>query len=441
MAPAGCCVAFILKELFAELCKQFRKQTDEDYKRCNIYKIIQSFDTTLKAQDISKIVTQSSAIPTSFSNPGSNLNGRAKSARERSLQEVPVGKYKRSRKSDALTPTKRLRRWVIFPFHACVRSRDFDEEMNESCSKINEVLDTYYLTTFYSIEFILGLIGNVIVISGYIFCLKEWKCSNIYLFNLSISDLVFICTLPMFVAYYANDKEWIFGGLLCKLNRYILYTNMYLSMLFLACISIDRYLLVSNPMRIHMFQKKKVAIVICIALWIFVTLEVLPMLTFIGVTAHDNNTVIKCVDYASAGNAIHNLIYNVCLTVVGFLLPMCIMGVFCVKTAHMLKKLSQDRTRSVTLEKPLTLVILAIVIFSTFFTPYHIMRNVRMVSRLENITLSDCTVEGIKAAYTISRPVAFLSIITNSVFYFLSGDKFREIITSRIKSRCLRKPR
>ncbi|XP_060690367.1 succinate receptor 1-like [Hemiscyllium ocellatum] len=315
--------------------------------------------------------------------------------------------------------------------------------MNETCSKVNEVLDSYYLTTFYTIEFILGLTGNLIVICGYIFCLKEWKCSNIYLFNLSISDLVFICTLPMFVAYYANGKIWTFGAFLCKLNRYILYTNMYLSMLFLACISIDRYLLVSNPMRIHFFQKKKVAVSICISLWIFVTLEVLPMLTFIGVTAHDNNTVIKCVDYASAGNADHNLIYNVCLTVVGFLLPMCIMGVFCVKTACMLKKLNKDQSRSVNLEKPLTLVILAIVIFSVLFIPYHVMRNIRMVSRLENIRLSHCTVETIKAVYTISRPIAFLSIITNSVFYFLSGDKFREIITSNIRktirSHCFRK--
>ncbi|XP_020384387.2 succinate receptor 1-like [Rhincodon typus] len=315
--------------------------------------------------------------------------------------------------------------------------------MNDTCSRMNEILDTYYLTTFYTIEFILGLTGNLIVISGYIFCLKEWKCSNIYLFNLAISDLVFICTLPMFVAYYANGKIWIFGNFLCKLNRYILYTNMYISMLFLACISIDRYLLVSNPMRIHIFQKKKVAVSICIGLWIFVTLEVLPMLTFIGATAHDNNTIIKCVDYASAGSAVHNLIYNVCLTVVGFMLPMSIMGVFCVKTAHMLKKLNNYQSRGVTLEKPLTLVILAIVIFSVFFTPYHVMRNIRMVSRLEDISLSHCTVEIIKAVYTISRPIAFLSIITNSVFYFLSGDKFREIITSNIRnaarSHCFRK--
>ncbi|XP_067850695.1 succinate receptor 1-like [Heptranchias perlo] len=317
----------------------------------------------------------------------------------------------------------------------------FESEMNETCTNINDALDAYYIPTMYAIEFIFGLIGNVIVISGYIFCLKEWKCSNIYLFNLSISDLVFICTLPMFVVYYGNGKKWVFGNLLCKLNRYILYTNMYLSMLFLACISIDRYLLVSNPMRLHIFQRKKTAIFICIALWIFVTLEVVPMLTFIGpdgVKTSDNSTVIKCVDYASSGNATHNLIYNICLTIFGFLLPMCIMGIFCVKTARRLKKLNQERSRNITLEKPLTLVILALVIFSVLFTPYHIMRNARMVSRLDNIGLSNCTILAIRAAYTITRPIAFLNTITNPIFYFLFGDKFRETITSSIKSHCLR---
>ncbi|XP_067825471.1 succinate receptor 1-like [Heptranchias perlo] len=313
--------------------------------------------------------------------------------------------------------------------------------MNETCSNINDALDAYYVPTMYAIEFILGLIGNVTVICGYIFCLKEWKCSNIYLFNLSISDLVFICTLPMFVVYYGNGKKWVFGDLLCKLNRYILYTNMYLSVLFLACISIDRYLLVSNPLKLHVFQRKKTAIFICIALWIFVTLEVVPMLTFIGpdgVRAHDNSTITKCVDYASSGNATHNLIYNVYLTIFGFLLPMCIMGIFCMKTARRLKILSQERNRNNTLEKPLTLVILAIVIFSVFFTPYHIMRNVRMVSRLDNIGFSRCTVLCIKAAYTITRPLAFVSTITDPILYFLFGDKFRETVMNSIKSHCLK---
>ncbi|XP_069753568.1 succinate receptor 1-like [Narcine bancroftii] len=313
-------------------------------------------------------------------------------------------------------------------------------EINGTCSRINDILDSYYLTTMYSIEFLLGLIENVVVISGYIFCLKNWKCSNIYLFNLSISDLVFICTLPMIVVYYANGKHWIFGSLLCQINRYILYTNMYLSMLFLACISIDRYLLVSNPLKKHMFQRKKGAIFICVTLWIFVTLEIIPLLMFIDSdnTTIDNSTIIKCMDYASSGNPVHNLIYNVFLTIFGFVLPMSIMGVFCVKTARKLKNLRQERTWNVPLEKPLTLVILAIAIFSVLFTPYHIMRNARVVSRLENINISKGVVECIKAAYALSRPVAFLSVITNPIFYFFSGDRFRETIVNSLKCHWLK---
>uniref|UniRef100_A0A4W3I3W0 Succinate receptor 1 n=1 Tax=Callorhinchus milii TaxID=7868 RepID=A0A4W3I3W0_CALMI len=156
-----------------------------------------------------------------------------------------------------------------------------------------QTLETYYLPTMYSIEFVVGLIGNLTVICGYLFCLKEWKCSNIYLFNLSIADLIFICTLPMFIVYYGNGKKWIFGDVMCKLNRYVLHANMYISILFLACTSIDRYLLVLNPMRLHLFQRKQSAVAICVAMWLIVTLEIIPMLTFIGpnnISEHNNIT-------------------------------------------------------------------------------------------------------------------------------------------------------
>ncbi|KAG9343482.1 hypothetical protein JZ751_013648 [Albula glossodonta] len=43
----------------------------------------------------------------------------------------------------------------------------------------------------YSLEFCLGFLGDLPVILGYIFCLKEWKSTDIYLFNLAVSDLLF----------------------------------------------------------------------------------------------------------------------------------------------------------------------------------------------------------------------------------------------------------
>uniref|UniRef100_UPI00398E7682 succinate receptor 1-like n=1 Tax=Pristiophorus japonicus TaxID=55135 RepID=UPI00398E7682 len=308
-------------------------------------------------------------------------------------------------------------------------------EMDEHCKNINEHVEKYYLTTMYIIEFILGLIGNVTVITGYIFCLKKWKCSNIYLFFLSITDLLFICTLPMFAIQYANDSQWLYSDLCCKFNRYFLNSNLYLSVLYLTCISIDRYLLVRNPTKLHWFQRKQTAVAICLILWAFVTVELIPMFTFIGpknVTDNDEN-IIVCVDYASSGNPWHSIIYSMFLTIVDFIIPLGIMGFCCIRTANSLRKISAHRRRHINLEKPHRLVILALVIFSALFTPYHIMRNVRIISRMDtNRKRLSCTFKVIKACYAITRPIAYLSSAINPIFYFLLGDRFRETLLSKL---------
>lgn len=320
----------------------------------------------------------------------------------------------------------RLLQLTLFPL--C----NFQAE-NEDCSSINEDIEKYYLTSMYSIEFIVGLIGNVTVISGYIFCLKKWKCSNIYLFFLSITDLLFICTLPMFVIQYSNDSEWFYSELSCKFSRYFLNSNLYLSVLYLTCISIDRYLLVQNPTKLHWFQRKKTAVMICFILWFIVSLELIPMFTFIGpknITDNDEQ-IIVCIDYASSGDAKDSMIYSMFLTIVDFILPLCVMGFCCIQTATSLKKISAKHRRNIKLNKPHRLVIMALVIFTVLFTPYHIMRNVRIASRM-NRNQTYCVRKGVKAAYAITRPIAYLSSAINPIFYFLLGDRFREILLRKL---------
>ncbi|XP_007900686.1 succinate receptor 1-like [Callorhinchus milii] len=305
-----------------------------------------------------------------------------------------------------------------------------------SCPKINEDLEWEYLPIMYSIEFFVGLIGNLTVIFGYVFCLKEWKCSNIYLFNLSITDLAFLCTLPLLVNQYKNKSQWQFSDLLCKFNRFLLYNNMYLSILFLTCISVDRYLLVMNPLKMYKFQNKRGAMLVCFLLYMSVTLALIPMFVFIGPQdiTHDEENITACVDFASSGNANHSLIYSMCLTIFCFIFPQCVMIFSGIQTARALKKMSKQHRRNISLEKPLNLVILAVGSFTVFFTPYHIMRNLRIISRMKSLGFLSCTKSYIKAGYTVTRPIAYLNAATNPIFYFLLGDKFRETLMSSIKS-------
>ncbi|XP_041514818.1 succinate receptor 1 [Microtus oregoni] len=303
---------------------------------------------------------------------------------------------------------------------------------NTSCQNwlaAESILKKYYLSTFYGIEFVVGMLGNVTVVFGYLFCLKNWNSSNVYLFNLSISDFAFLCTLPMLIRSYANEN-WIYGDVLCIGNRYVLHANLYTSILFLTFISIDRYLLMKHPFREHILQKKEFAVLISLAVWVLVTLEVLPIFPFINSEGTDKDT--SCRDYASSGTPKYSLIYSLCLTLLGFLIPLAVMCFFYYKMVVFLKRRSQQQVTAVPLDKPLRLVVLAVAIFSVLFTPYHIMRNVRIASRLDSWP-EGCSKEVINSLYIVTRPLAFLNSAINPIFYFLMGDHFREMLINKLR--------
>uniref|UniRef100_A0A8C6VIG5 Succinate receptor 1 n=1 Tax=Naja naja TaxID=35670 RepID=A0A8C6VIG5_NAJNA len=304
-----------------------------------------------------------------------------------------------------------------------------DTNGTRECMKLPHHLEKYYLTTMYSLEFIFGFIGNVVVGLGSLFYWKTWKSGNIYLINLILSDLSFLCTLPWLVSTYSkgtDDNTW------CQFNRTILYFNLYTSILFLTFISIDRYLLIKHPFRNHFLQKRATAIVFSVAIWIWIILELSPIYYFI--TSHKNSNSSKCLDYGSSGDALHSLIYSLILTVTGFIIPLCIMWVFYIKTHALLINHSLQFTTALPLEKPLVLIIMAVSIFSLLFAPYHIMRNVRIASRVSLLwNPSTCTENLIKAVYTITRPIAFLNSVINPIFYFLMGDQFRETLVINVR--------
>uniref|UniRef100_A0A8D2MWP2 G-protein coupled receptors family 1 profile domain-containing protein n=1 Tax=Zonotrichia albicollis TaxID=44394 RepID=A0A8D2MWP2_ZONAL len=275
---------------------------------------------------------------------------------------------------------------------------------------ITVALEKYYLSTMYSLEFIIGALGNIIVVFGYVFCLKKWKSGNIYLFNLSISDLLFLCTLPNLVNSYSKD-QWA-ESTLCHSNRFLLHANLYSSVLFLMVISIDRYMLMKHPFRDHVLQKRNTAVVVSVAVWIGVILELLPLLYFLEPVTAANN--YKCLDYASSGDPVTSLVYSMFLTVFGFLIPLLTMGCFYLKMVCFLQNRSEQIRSALTLEKPLTLVILTVVTFSLLFTPYHVMRNVRIASRIPALNISGGTA-------------------INPVFYFLMGDHFREMLMAKTR--------
>ncbi|KAF7692699.1 hypothetical protein HF521_010309 [Silurus meridionalis] len=251
--------------------------------------------------------------------------------------------------------------------------------MDNCSSFLTPILEKYYLSPVYGLEFSIGFIGNLVVVLGYIFCLPAWKSTNVYLFSLSLSDLIFLCTLPELSYNYAfNQKK--FNSSLCVINRYILHVNLYSSILFM--------------------------------MWDL-----------------EENGWTVCRDFASLGVARVTLIYSLVLTISGYVVPLTALFLSSQRMVEVLRK--REEMRGTSFQRPVKIVRCAAIMFLVLYTPIHVMRNVRIASRLPELKFSSCIVDYINAGYIVTRPIGFAHSAVNPVFYFLMTDSFKEALQDK----------
>uniref|UniRef100_A0ACB8FRZ1 Uncharacterized protein n=1 Tax=Sphaerodactylus townsendi TaxID=933632 RepID=A0ACB8FRZ1_9SAUR len=134
--------------------------------------------------------------------------------------------------------------------------------------KILEVLDLI------ACLFILltGLPSNLLAF--YTFLLKASKKPtpiDILLLNLTISDILLLLFLPFKMLEVTSIMVWSLPTLLCPLTDYFLYGSIYISILFLMAVSMDRYLAVAHPIKYKLKRRPIYAVVASIFMWLLVS--------------------------------------------------------------------------------------------------------------------------------------------------------------------------
>ncbi|XP_053529787.1 succinate receptor 1-like [Ictalurus punctatus] len=315
----------------------------------------------------------------------------------------------------------------LSPLHLHLYKGHRNDNTDNCSSDITPLLERYYLSPLYALEFAIGLIGNLVVVLGYIFCLPAWKSTNVYLFNLSVSDLIFLCTLPELSYNYAHNlKKFSFA--LCVVNRYILHVNMYSSILFMMWVSVDRLLLLHHLQREHILLTLKAAWCITILNWIWVNVQIAPLIILIIQDLRENDWTV-CRDFASLGEPKVTLIYSIVLTITGYAMPLVALFLSSQRTVSVLMK--REEVLGTSFQRPVRIVRTAAIMFLVLYIPIHIMRIVRIASQLPELNLSQCIMDYIKAVYTVTRPIAFAHSVINPIFYFLMTDRFKEALQDK----------
>ncbi|XP_036391893.1 G-protein coupled receptor 55a [Megalops cyprinoides] len=113
-----------------------------------------------------------------------------------------------------------------------------------------------------------GLPLNLAALWMLFFRIRRYTESTVFLTNLVLSDILLIFSLPFKI--YAYNRRWGLGRNFCSFLESLVYVNMYGSILFIVCISVDRYIALRFPFKGKKLRSPRKSTVICLAIWILI---------------------------------------------------------------------------------------------------------------------------------------------------------------------------
>ncbi|XP_067852835.1 P2Y purinoceptor 4-like [Heptranchias perlo] len=294
---------------------------------------------------------------------------------------------------------------------------------NNSC-RFDEEFKYILLPVSYGIVCVVGLVLNVIALWMFLCKLRPWNATVIYMFNLAVSDLLYVLSLPLLTYYYANRNDWPFGVVLCKFTRFLFYANLYSSILFLTCISVHRYMGVCYPIRSLKWINVKQAWAVCMLVWVAVIICLIPNLFFVTTSSRDDDTL--CHDTTRREDFPRYVLYSSATMVILFIIPFLII-IFCYSL--MTRELNKthvsgsNRSSSNVKKKSIKMIIIVLFVFSLCFVPFHITRTMYYTFR---ILKKNCyALNIVNFTYKITRPLASVNSCIDPILYFLAGDNYR----------------
>ncbi|XP_031310132.2 B2 bradykinin receptor [Camelus dromedarius] len=279
---------------------------------------------------------------------------------------------------------------------------------------------------FLWVLFILAALENIFVLS--VFCLHKSSCTvaEIYLGNLAAADLLLACGLPFWAITIANNFDWLFGEVLCRVVNTVVYMNFYSSICFLMLVSIDRYLALVKTMSMGRMRGVRWAKLYSVVIWGCTLLLSSPMLAFRTMQEYRDegyNVTVCLINYPSHSWEVFT---NILLNSVGFVLPLSVITFCTVQIMNVLRNNEMQKFKEIQTERKATVLVLAVLLlFVICWLPFQISTFLDTLLRLG--VLSGCWHEHVVDVFTqIASFAAYSNSGLNPLVYVIVGKRFRK---------------
>lgn len=267
------------------------------------------------------------------------------------------------------------------------------------------------------VTFLLAVPGNLLVVWVIGTARQRLTPSDVFLFHLTVADGLLALTAPFRAVEVM--RGWLFGDFMCKLISLIADSSFYTSIIFLACISVDRYLVIVRARETLGSRSRMCSWMLCAAVWAFGSLLALPAL--FSVSKLNDSGRMTCSEKFEKGNATSwRLATRGFHHVFGFFLPL---GVMIVCYSITITRLLH--TRGFKKHRAMKVIILVVAAFLLCWTPYHITTVIDTLTRGRAIMFDCAMTRSVDTALRVTISLALLHSCINPILYAFVGEKFR----------------
>ncbi|XP_078525306.1 leukotriene B4 receptor 1-like [Lissotriton helveticus] len=266
--------------------------------------------------------------------------------------------------------------------------------------------------------FLLGILGNGLVIHTILFQIGQRSFTVVLLLNMAAADFIALVTLPMWI--HSLCDQWVYGLLFCKFLTYVIYLSMYASVFFITLVSVHRFLAVLFPFFLLRWQRRTIIHGVILATWAMALAFASPVFVFRSTV--ERNGTVQCSGriYSSTQQKLAILLLE---TLVGFVLPFCVLSVCYIS---ILRRIQHLRSRKkIKTEKLIGSVVIS---FFLCWFPYHIFNLMQVSSLLmetSNPQAAAAVDKVVKAGNNIPGTFAFISSCLNPILYAFAAQSFR----------------
>ncbi|XP_021469305.1 atypical chemokine receptor 2 [Oncorhynchus mykiss] len=297
------------------------------------------------------------------------------------------------------------------------------------CEKAHvKVFGRIFLPVSYIIICTLSIIVNILFISTLI---KSKHHRKTFPMNMAISDMLFALTLPFWAVYAHN--EWIFGNDSCKTVTAIYITTLYSSILFITCISVDRYLGVVWTLSSWNHCTPMENTLVSFVVWSLSILAAAPHWTFVQEQEFHGQKICMYPFGEENHLPLWKILMKFQLNVFGFLTPFLIM-LFCyLRVCCAVAKVKVGPRR-----KSLKLVMIVVVVFFVLWFPYNIVSFLHSLQHLH--VISNCATSlHLDFAIQVTEVIAYSHGFVNPIVYAFVNKRVWKGFATMCGGKCRRR--